>query len=209
MEIMIALAITVILGNIATSFYRKQAKEAHATEVKTQLSAASRKLIPSVAGLNFISEETCLDLAKLNDSKNFSYSCKMRDDGSNIFDIHAKPLRDIGVGGLLSFGAGHNKICWDICDANGRGVDAQLSKSHLGLSDNCSALTRKERNYTCNCTNEAYKSCGWKKCKCRCAPGWGCRCKRCYRCDPRTRKVCETCTDITYTNEDGVVVDLE
>ena len=208
-EIIIGLVIIGILSSIAILTYREQTKKALATEIKTQLSAASRKLIPTVAGFGSVSQSNCLERASLNDSNNFSYSCNIRQNGNNIFDIHVKPLKDVGVGGVLSFGIGHDKICWDTCDAYGSGPSAVLAKSHLGLGDNCRALTRKERNYNCNCTNENYQTCGWRRCECRCAPGWGCRCKRCYRCDTRTRKVCETCTDIDYINEDGVVVDVQ
>ena len=207
-EIIIGVAIIGILSSIAILNYREQTKKAHATEIKTQLSSASRKLIPSVAGFESVTEASCLDRAGLDNSNNFSYSCKIREDASKIFDIQVKPLRDIGVGGILSFGIGKDKICWDTCDAKGSGVDAQLFKSHLGLSDNCSSLTRKERDYQCNCSNETYKTCGWRNCNCRCPRGWGCFCDRCYRCNTNTRKVCETCTDVTYVNEDGVVVDL-
>ena len=206
-EIMIALVIAGILSSFAISSYREQTKKAHGTEVKIQLSAASRKLISATSGFAETTEANCIANAELHHSKNFAYSCKKRDGDSNIFDIAAKPLRDIGVGGVLSFGIGYDKICWATCDAQGSGVDAELSKSHLGISDNCSALTRKERDYPCNCTNETYETCGWRNCNCICPPGWGCNCDRCYRCDTRTRKVCETCTDITYVNEDGVVVE--
>lgn len=84
-ESMIVLVITGILSSIAITSYREQTKKAYATEIKTQLSAASRKLIPTIAGVNFISEETCLEVASLGNSNNFSYSCKMREDGSDIF----------------------------------------------------------------------------------------------------------------------------
>ena len=207
-EIMIGIIITGILSSISISIYREQAKKAHATEVKTQLSAASRKLIPSVAEFEHVSQNNCLEKANLVSSNKFEYSCQPRQDGSNIFDINVKPLKDVGVGGVLSFGIGHDKICWDTCEAFGYGTNAVLAKTHLGISDDCSALTRKERDYDCNCVNQNYQTCGWRRCNCICPRGWGCRCDRCYRCENRTRKVCETCTEISYTNEDGVAVDV-
>ena len=208
-ELLLIVAIVAILGSIGLATYRQQTKKAYATEVQSQLSAASKKLILAAQGVEETTETNCIENADLHDSNNFTYSCAERDGTSNIFDIHVKPLKDVGVGGVLSFGIGHDKICWDTCDANGSGASAVLAKSHLGLSDNCSALTRNERSYNCNCTNQNYKTCGWRKCNCRCPRGWGCRCDRCYRCNTRTRQVCETCTDIYYTNENGVVVDIE
>ena len=47
-EIMIALVIIGIISGISILVYREQVKNAYATEVKTQLSAASKKLITSV-----------------------------------------------------------------------------------------------------------------------------------------------------------------
>ena len=89
-EIMIGLVIIGIFSSIAILTYREQTKKAHATEIKTQLSAASRKLIPSVARFESVSQSNCLERASLNEANNFSYSCKIRDNGSDVFDIHAK-----------------------------------------------------------------------------------------------------------------------
>ena len=205
-EIMIALVITGILSSIAIPFYREQTKKAHATEVKTQLSAASRNLISAASGFAETTEANCIANAELHNSKNFAYSCKKRDGDNNIFDISAKPLRDIGVGGILSFGVGYDKICWDICNAAGSGASAILSKSHLGLSDNCSALTRNTRTYNCNCTSN-YEQTG-RKAIMNCTTWVGCR-RVGWQPEYGWVKTCATCTDITYTNENGVVVDVE
>ena len=209
-ELLISIVIFGILSGIGILGYRQHTKRAYATEVETQLSAASKKLVTTALGLGQTTVANCLNNAELKDSNNFTYSCAARAGASDVFDIYVKPLREIGVGGILSFGIGEDKICWDTCDAKGSGIDAQLSKSHLGISDNCSALTRKERDYQCNCTNDSYQSCGWRRCNCRyIGGGWGWYCtSRCYRCNTYTRKVCETCTEITYVNEDGVVVKL-
>ena len=153
-ELLLIVAIVAILGSIGLATYRQQTKKAYATEVQSQLSAASKKLILAAQGVEETTETNCIENADLHDSNNFTYSCAERDGTSNIFDIHVKPLKDVGVGGVLSFGIGHDKICWDTCDANGSGASAVLAKSHLGLSDNCSALTRNERSYNCNCTNQ-------------------------------------------------------
>ena len=208
-ELLSTVAIVAILASIGLITYRQQIKKAYSTEVQTQLSAASRKLILTAHGVEETTEANCIKNAELHDSNSFTYSCTKRDGKSNIFDIHAKPLKDVGVGGVLSFGIGHEKICWDICDAQGSGASAILAKSHLDFSDNCSTLTRNERDYDCNCTNQSHRTCGWRKCNCRCARGWGCRCDRCYRCNTSTRKVCQKCTDVYYTNDNGVVVDIE
>jgi len=205
-EIMIALAITGILSSIAISSYREQTKKAHATEVKTQLSAASRKLISAAKGFAETTEANCIANAELHNSKTFAYSCKKRDGDNNIFDIAAKPLHNIGVGGVLSFGIGYDKICWDICDASGSGASAILSKSHLGLSDNCSALTRNTRTYKCNCTSN-YERTG-RRAIMNCTTWVGCR-RVGWQPEYGWVQTCATCTDITYTNEDGVVVDVE
>ena len=205
-EVMIALVITGILSSIAIPFYREQTKKAHATEVKTLLSAASRNLISAASGFAETTEANCIANAELHNSKNFSYSCKKRDGDNNIFDISVKPLRDIGVGGILSFGIGYDKICWDICNASGSGASAILSKSHLGLSDNCSALTRNTRIYNCNCTSN-YERTG-RKAIMNCTTWVGCR-RVGWQPEYGWVKTCATCTDITYTNENGVVVDVE
>ena len=206
-EVLIGVAIIGALGAIGSSVYREQAKKAYEAVIKTHLSAASRELVATELNDTVITEATCLDGAGLKNSSNLTYSCEERDGRTDIFDIKAKPMRDIGVGGILSFGVGEDKICWDVCNAKGSGATAKLAKSHLSLSSDCSALTRHERRYSCNCSNRNYQSCGWRKCNCRCARGWGCRCKRCYRCRTKTQKICKTCTDIYYTTENGVIVD--
>ena len=134
----------------------------------------------------------------------------MREDGSNIFDIHAKPLRDTGIGGVFSFGIGYDKICWETCDANGFGERAQLAKTHLGLSENCSALTKKVRTYDCNCKNEPKKTCtrschnsyyyccfgNLRRCSNRCVD------RECSnKCTTRIFENCNTCTEVIFVNE--------
>ena len=214
-EIMIGLVIIGILSSIAILTYREQTKRAHATEIKTQLSAASRKLIPSVARFESVSQSNCLERASLNDSNNFSYSCKIRDNGSDIFDIHVKPLKDVGVGGVLSFGIGQDKICWDTCDATGTGQTAQLSKNHLDLNNDCLSLTRQEREVDCNCTQTTTREClyypGGRKTKPRRPPLcglWICKGWDKPRCNNVTTRTCDTCVEVDYVNQQGVSVQL-
>ena len=209
-EIMIALVTIGILSGISIFMYKEQIKKAYATEVKTQLSAASKKLITSVYASDSIPKESCLDVAGLSNSNNFGYSCKMRDDGSNIFDISVKPRRDLGVGGLISFGIGYEKICWDSCDATGFGESAQLAKTHFELSDNCSALTRQETDYDCNCTETVSREClyypGGRRTKPRRPPLcglWICKGWDKPRCRSVATKTCDTCTEVSYVNESG------
>lgn len=205
-ELLVTIVMVSIFSSAAIITYREQTKKAYATELQTQFSAASRKLISTAQGFSATTEADCIANAELQDSNNFSYSCTKRDAEGNIFDIAAKPRRNIGIGGILSFGIGYDKICWDTCNASGSGASAVLSKSHLGLSDNCSALTRNVRTYNCNCTRtyeqtgrEAIMNCTtWITCR---RVGW--------RAIFGWVENCETCTDITYTNENGVVVDVE
>ena len=214
-ELLISIVIVGILSGVGIMGYRQHTKRAHEIEVKTQLSAASRKLIPSVSGFESVSDQSCLDRAGLNDSNNFSYSCKTRDDQSNIFDIHVKPLRDVGVGGLLSFGEGYDKICWDTCDATGIGAEAQLAKNHLDLNNGCIALTRKESQVDCNCTQNVKREClyypGGHKTKPRRPPLcglWICKGWDKPRCRDVTTTTCDKCVEVDYVNEQGVSVEI-
>ena len=152
-------------------------------------------------------EASCLDNAGLLNSKRFTYSCSQREGAAGVFDISAKPLGNIGVGGILSFGAGRDKICWDTCDAIGSGDEAVLAKPHLSLNGGCTSLTRNERNYECNCRNQDHQTCGREKFDCICPRGWRCRCKKRFACRTTTREVCDNCTDIYYTNEKGLILD--
>lgn len=205
-ELLITITVVSILSGIATLVYQEQVKKAHATEVKTQLSAASRKLsITTAFDPADITEANCLNTAELHDSQNFAYSCKKRDGNRNIFDITMKPRRELRVGGLLSFGPGNNKICWDVCDATGAGDDAQLAKNHLDLDGNCSGLTRKEITKDCKCTEEIIKEClyypGGHKKKPRRPPLcglWICKGWDKPRCRDVPKKTCQTCTEIVY-----------
>ena len=217
-ELLFTIVIVSILTGAGIMGYRQQTKKAFATEVETQLSAASKKLITTALGLQKITEGNCLKSAELHNSNNFTYSCTERNDGSNIFDVAVKPVNEIGVGGILSFGVGKDNICWDTCDAKGSGNDAQLSKSHLDLSGNCSALTRRERDYDCNCTETPEETCRrvCSKTFYYCCFGNPTRCSsRCIKqkcrqkCTTQVVRSCDTCTEITYVNENGVVVDLD
>ena len=205
-ELLATIVIVSILSGVGIVTYREQTKKAYATELQTQLSAASRKLISTVRGFNETTEADCIASAELQNSNNFAYSCTKRDGEGNIYDIAAKPLRNIGVGGILSFGIGYDKICWDTSNASGSGPSAVLSKSHLGLSDNCSALTRNVRTYKCNCTR-SYEQTG-RKAIMNCSTWITCR-RVGWRPVFGWVESCDTCTDITYTNENGVVVDVE
>ena len=203
-ELLVAVLILGSLSAIGTYATRKHIKRAHEAVLGTQLSAASRKLVLTALDDITITEATCLDNADLQPSNEFVYSCAMRDGAPDIFDISVKPLTDIGVGGILSFGIGRDKICWDTCDATGRGDSAVLAKSHLSLNENCSPLTRNERNYDCNCEtnyvqtgNEAIMNCTtWITCR---RVGW----RPIYE----WVTTCETCTEISYTNENGVIAE--
>ncbi|MEB3158024.1 MAG: type II secretion system protein [Synechococcus sp.] len=206
-ELLFTIVIVSILTGAGIMGYRQQTKKAFATEVETQLSAASKKLITTALGLQKITESNCLKSAELHNSNNFTYSCTERNDGSNIFDIAVKPVNEIGVGGILSFGIGKDNICWDTCDATGSGKDAQLSKSHLDLSNNCSALTRQVRDYDCNCTNTPVNNCKrvCSKTFYYCCFGNPTRCSnRCIKqkcrqeCTTQIVSSCATCTDVTY-----------
>ena len=121
-----------------------------------------------------------------------------------FFDIHVKPIRDIGVGGLISFGKGYDNICWDTCDATGFGDSAQLAKTHLGLSGNCSALTRQERDYDCNCIETASSEClyhGGRRTKPRKPPLcglWICKDWDKPKCEDVITRTCDTCTEVVY-----------
>jgi len=203
---LIGVVIISALGAIGYSGYRQQVKRAYEAVLKTRLSTASRELVAAELSGTVVTEATCLDGAGLQSSGDFTFSCEERDGRADVFDVKAKPIRDIGVGGILSFGVGEDKICWDVCNAKGSGPTSKLAKTYLSLSSDCSALTRHERKYDCNCSSRNYRSCGWRKCKCRCARGWGCRCQRCYRCMTRTQRICQTCTDVYYKTENGVIV---
>ena len=75
-EIMIALVIIAILSGISILVYREQVKNAYTTEVKTQLSAASKKLITSVLASDSIPKDSCLEAAGLSNSNNFGSHAK-------------------------------------------------------------------------------------------------------------------------------------
>ena len=204
-ELLITITILGILSGIATLMYREQVKKAHATEVKTQLGTASKKLsIAAKFDPANITQATCLNHAELNDSQNFIYSCEKRTN-INVFDIAVKPSREIGVGGLLSFEPGNDKVCWDVCDATGSGSSAQLSKKHLDLSGNCSALTRKVIQQPCNCTSSVTRQClyypGGHKRKPSSPPLcglWICKGWDKPRCKDVTTQTCQTCTVVVY-----------
>ena len=216
-ELIVAIAIIGILSSFAFFNAKNNAQKAYETEVKTQLNAASKKLIPALMGASNLNESDCLDYAELKDSHTFTYSCSKREDQSDIFDIYVKPLKDIGVGGILSFGKNRDKICWDTCEAFGFGPNAELAKNHLGLGDNCSALTKQIRSYQCNCTSEPVTNCtricnntfyyccfgNPRRCSNRCVKQ---KCRR--SCSTQNIQKCDTCTDTNYVNENGVVVDL-
>ena len=204
-ELMITIVIVSILSGAGYFAYRSQTKKAHATEIKAQLSAAAKKLTVAVSGHDSVDQATCLAIAELNDSSKFSYACSQRDDGSDIFDIHVKPINDYGVGGVLSFGIGHDKICWDTCDAFGYGGNTVLAKNHLAISSDCVAVTRKERTYNCNCSTER-KQTGRRAIK-NCTTWVGCRTVG-WQAEYGMVETCDTCTDISYINEQGIAVDL-
>ena len=204
-ELMITIVIVSILSGAGYFAYRSQTKKAHATEIKAQLSAAAKKLTATVSGHDSVDQATCLAIAELNDSSKFGYACSQRDDGSDIFDIHVKPLNDYGVGGVLSFGIGHDTICWDTCDAFSYGDNTVLAKNHLGVSSDCVAVTRKERNYKCNCSNE-YKQTG-RRAIMNCTTWVGCR-RVGWQAEYGWVETCDTCTDISYVNAQGIAVDL-
>ena len=70
-ETMIAVALIAVLSAIGFQSFKDIGKKARATEIKTHLSTAARKLqvLDEV-----ISEEHCLDKVGLHDSNNFFYS---------------------------------------------------------------------------------------------------------------------------------------
>jgi len=209
-EIATVIFILGLLSGGSAIAYRNQLKRAHTVELQLALNAASKNLT-----FQFNNDQTkidnCLDSAGLNNGGKFNFQCSQRDDGSGIFDIHARPMKDIGVGGVMSF-EDENKICWDTCDAWGEGEEATLAKNHLSINSNCEALTRRERRYSCNCRRATickrgrYRSCGRRSSSAMwfirppCRWRWGRYCVR--------RRVCKTCRDIKYVNENGVAVDL-
>lgn len=199
-EILIAVAIISILSSVGLASYQQIIKKTREVEVNTQLSAASKKLLEStLTKKRLITQASCLSEASLNDSPDFVYSCTQRDDGSNAFDIHMKPRRDYGVGGLLSFAIGSETICWESCDATGSGSGALLSKTSLGLETGCPSLIRQEQIVDCNCSEPVWKivdsepiiNCTtWITCRVTGSrPIWG------------WETSCEKCTEVTYSPE--------
>ena len=79
-ELLISVIIISIFGTAGISAFRQQIKMAHATEVVTQLSAASRKLLETTQNRTEITEASCLDNAGLLNSKRFTYSCSQRQE---------------------------------------------------------------------------------------------------------------------------------
>ena len=197
-ETLITVAIISILSSVGFISYQQVIKKTREVEVKTQLSAASKKLAEvTAANYNDMTEASCLSQASLNDSADFVYSCTQRDDGSEAFDIHMKPRHDYGVGGLLSFAIGSEIICWESCDATGSGSGAILSKTSLGLETGCPSLIRQENIVDCNCGEPIWKIVGsqpikncttWTTCKITGSkPIWG------------WETSCEKCIEVTYS----------
>ena len=198
-EVVVASLILGLLSTGSTLAYKEFIKRSHKATIETQLRIAGNELSKAIINGESVSKANCLTKAGLNDTSNFTFTCLARDDDSNAFDINALPTKDnIGVGGVLSFKPEKAHACVKSCDATGSGKNAVLDIKHLSLSNNCAALQRNSTDRECNCTNETFKTCGWRKANCRCAPGWGCRCGRAYKCQTNTRKICDTCTDVSY-----------
>ena len=199
-EVVVASLILGLLSTGSTIAYKEFIKRSHKATIETQLRIAGNELSKAIINGESVSKANCLTKAGLNGTSNFTFTCSARDDDSNALDINALPTKDnIGVGGVLSFKPDKAHACVKSCDATGSGENAVLETKHLSLSNNCAALQRNSTDRNCNCTNKTSKTCGYRKKCSHYARGWGwVGCKRVYVCQTNTRKVCETCTDVSY-----------
>ena len=199
-EVVVASLILGLLSTGSTIAYKEFIKRSHKATIETQLRIAGNELSKAIINGESVSKANCLTKAGLNGTSNFTFTCSARDDDSNALDINALPTKDnIGVGGVLSFKPDKAHACVKSCDATGSGENAVLDIKHLSLSNNCVALQRNSTDRNCNCTNKTSKTCGYRKKCSHYARGWGwVGCKRVYVCQTNTRKVCETCTDVSY-----------
>ncbi|MEB3354273.1 MAG: type II secretion system protein [Cyanobacteriota bacterium] len=205
-EVAIVIVILGILGYGGLSAYNYSVKRARKAAVETQLKNAQKTMLSAAMDGSSIGEQNCLQIAGLESSNEFSFTCSERDDGSGTFDINALPNENhIQIGGVLSFQPKTHLGCVKGCDAEGAGESATLSTKHLAINNDCRSLERVETKRNCNCREETYSECRWIQTCRRSASSMvfirpSCGPKK-WTCSNKTRTACDTCTDVSYLQE--------
>jgi len=206
-ELLIVISIIGALSSLAVATHQRIVKKSHQNTLGLTLNSGARKIAVSNIDDEEISSENCLQIAGLSPMGHFQMSCSLRSEDEPIFDISAKPIKPIGVGGLLSFNANTGASCWKTCDATGSGESATLSINHLSLDGKCRALKKEVTTYDCNCVTVPVETCNQT---CRnefyyCCPKHGGPCSsKCIRtkcsnsCSTTNKTTCDTCSKTEF-----------